>query len=1194
MSDGRTPILYIAPWVDLGGSDRGTIDWFKNIDRSRWAPSLITTTPSPNRWLDHIEPYAEEIWNLPDLMPGSAFPEFVLGFIESRGVRLVQIMNSRLGFDLLPDMTCLPEPPAVVVQLHAEEPNQTGYVRYVTRRYGNLIDSFSVVSEDLKQTMVDYEIPPSRIEVIYLGVDSQEEFDPARVEPLELPGNGASRILWPGRLVEQKDPMLTLEVLARVRERGADFILDVVGDGHLKEPARARAEELGVSDVIQWHEPSQDMARWYRSSDLLLMTSVYEGIPLVIYEALSMGVPVVAPALPGNVEFMDAESGVLVDPRDDADRYAEAIVSLLGDDERRREMGERSRKRMLEQFSLAEMGQRHDALYERLLSEQTASSRWRNEELFGEEDPGHHQPSTAPPAPLRLSRDPLPEPTVGVIVPCYRHGIFLDGCIASIKAQTLTPAQIVVVDDGSTDAETVAVLARLDADPEVTVLRQPKNSGPSAARNLALEQLEASYFLPIDADDELLPDALGHMLAQLERAPEEVGFVYPNAQHVGNQMNYVQSPAFNVWLLMEQNYCPAPALFDRRLFEGTGVSYPEEIVVGHEDWDLILQLAERDVHGIPADGPTFLYRKQGFSRVHAVDYGPDSFEKTIERRHPHLYLNRDHFKAKWAPALSVVLLDEPESVWGVESLAGVARQTCRDFELLASGDLGGDVRKVGAKTDSSIAWLQAAIDEARGRWVLLLPRSVAAMLDSPSFVEQLLHAFAANEHSAAVVLADAPQIGRIPFSQLDSAERLDAQPAAIAFERPLWGRVPEIPLGVEDSLLADLVVGLRIIGPVQWRVAPIAGDGAPWRQPVKPGSAPEPIDVNLSLPEDKAEAAMRHMVAHQSPRLPELTPGTVRRWKQSEPWTPPQTRLLCRHLDLKTGFRMITAERKPPSGYRFERVLGCTQIFAAPGMGRLVHANHSFELTDDQGPLADGHFDMGYVEQQPLPLLEGLELRRVPETGQEILVAGPEDSLIYNSEQIALLGWIEACPILPRAGDILHTGPWAVAFLRRQVDHEGRKHRYRADLPGKPAEGAVLGSLYRHDGPGAVALRLRSDGRLASELVNPGRASRDPRKIGSWVAEPLRAEGEGPRATGAASRLRHLASNFRSRRLAEEEGEIIGYLRRQNMPGCSILYSTIHPVTGDQLVTRSPEEAAAAGYVMDGILGAIFDPPGDE
>ena len=1194
MSDGRTPILYIAPWVDLGGSDRGTIDWFKNIDRSRWAPSLITTTPSPNRWLHHVEPYAEEIWDLPDLMPGAAFPEFILGFIESRGVSVVHIMNSRLGFDLLPDMTCLPEPPAVVVQLHAEEPNQAGYVRYVTRRYGNLIDSFSVVSEDLKQTMVDYEIPPSRIEVIYLGVDSEGEFDPARVEPLELPG-GVSRILWPGRLVEQKDPMLTLEVLARARERGAEFVLDVVGDGHLKEPARERAEELGVSDAINWHPPSQEMARWYRSSDVLLMTSVYEGIPLVIYEALAMGLPVIAPALPGNVEFMDADSGVLVEPRDDVNRYADAIVALLGDKERRREMGERSRSRMREQFSLAEMGRRHDELYERLLAGRTATSRWRNEELFGEEDAGRHEPSTAAPSPLRFSREPLPERTVGVIVPCYRHGIFLDACIASIKAQTHPAAQIVVVDDGSEDPETIAALARLDDDTEVTVLRQAENAGPSAARNRALAQLETSYFLPIDADDELLPDALECMLAQLEAASEEVGFVYPNAQHIGNRFDYFEAPAYNAWLLMEQNYCPAPALFDRRLFAGTGVAYAEEIVVGHEDWDLILQLVERDVRGVPADGPTFLYRKQGFSRVHAVDFGPDSFHGTIEGRHPHLYGNRDAIKAKWAPALTVVLLDEADGSWTPELISALEGQTCKDFELLAGADLGVGVVRVDAPNDSPASLAQAAIDMARGRWVLLLPRSAAAALKAPSFVEQLIHAFAANPGTAAVVLADAPDVSRAAFSQLDDAERLLAQPGAVAFARPLWGRAPEIPLGLEDSLLADLVVGLRIIGPVQWRVAPIAGNGAPWRtEPANPEQGRAQIDINASTSEDKADAAMRHMVAHQPPRLPELTPGTVRRWKQPEPWTPPQTRLLCRHLDLKTGFRMITPDRDPPPGHRFERVLGCTHLFPAPGASRLIHANHSFELTDEQGALGEGQFDLGYVEQQPLPLLEGLELRRVPETGQEILVAGPEDPLIYNSEQIEFLGWIDACPILPRGADILHTGPWAVVSLRRQVDAGRQRHEYRADLPSERVDGVQLGSLLRHPGPGRIPLRLRSDGRLASELCTPGRASRDPRKIGRWLAKPLR-DGADSRSVPADARARacHLVLHFRDRRLAGEDGVVIGYLRQENVPGCSTLYSTIHPVTGDQLVTRFPHEATEAGYVMDGILGAIFDPPED-
>jgi len=1017
VSDGRAPILYIAPWVDRGGAGTAAIDWFKGIDRTRWAPSLITTTPSPNRLLREIEPHAEEIWNLPDLMPGRAFPEFILGFVESRAVRVVHISNSRLAFDLLPDMTCLPEPPAVVGELCPDESDPVDYVRYVTRRYGNLIDAFVVADQDLERRIVDHEIPPSRVERI-------------------------------------------------------------------------------------------------------------------------------------------------------------------------------------ERASAGEVERRHGALYERLLAERVASSQWRNEELFGEGASGRDEPLSPPPEPLRLAREPLPERTVGVVVPCYRHGIFLNACIASIKAQTLSPAAIVVVDDGSTDPETLEALARLDDDPEVTVLRQPRNAGPSAARNRAIEQLETSYLLPIDADDELLPDALERMLAQLEAAPEKVGFVYPSWRHIGNQSEEVHPPTYNLWLLMEGNYCAAPALFDRRLFADGGIRYAEEIVVGHEDWDLILQLAERGVQGAPADEPTFLYRRQGFSRVNAVDYGPDAFEQTIDRRHPHLYRNGDAIKARWAPALSIVLLDESANAWRAEDLSGLDRQTCPDFETLARSELRDRVRAFGgaADLDSPGALLQAAIDAARGRWVLVLPRSAAAVLDVPSFVEQVIHSFVANENTLGLVLAEAPDLSRAFFSQLDNSERLATRPGAVAFERSLWGRAPEIPFGVEDSPLADLAVGLRSIGPVQWRAAPVGTEGTPWLSgPAGAEGDAEQIDVNLPRCEDSSEAAMRHMVVHQTPRLPELTPGTVRRWEHSEPWTPPQTQLLYRFVDPHTQMRLVLPDEHPPPGYVLDRILGSNHLVSLPGTRRLVHANHTFEVTDRQGELAEGEYEMGHVEQEPLVLMDRLELRRVSATGQETLVAGRDDPLVHESEPRGTLGWIEACPILPRAGDVLHTGPWAVVSLRREADAPAWRHSYSVGAVGEQLDGVDLGSLRRHPGPEMIALRRRPDGRLVSELCVPGRASRDPRKIARWVADPLR-EGGGSarRAKALASRVRYLARNTGARRLSASEGEPLGYLRRQNITGSSTLYSTVHPVTGDQLVTRFPEEATEAGYVMDGILGAIFDPPSGE
>jgi hypothetical protein len=628
------------------------------------------------------------------------------------------------------------------------------------------------------------------------------------------------------------------------------------------------------------------------------------------------------------------------------------------------------------------------------------------------------------------------------------------------------------------------------------------------------------------------------------------------------------------------------------VFDGTGVRYPEEMLVGHEDWDLILQLAEREVSGLPADGPTFRYRKQGFSRANAVDYAPKAFYRVIEERHPRLYQDSDAIKANWSPALSIVLLDDDDCGWTSGDLSGLEKQKCRDFELLSRAESIEGAIAVTADSDSPLTWLQHAIHRASGRWILLLPRSAATVLDSPSVVGQLLHTFLANEDVLGTVLADLAGKPCRRLAQLNDVERLSASPAAVAFERLAWGRIQELPLSRGESPLADIVVGLQTQGPLQWRSAGASEPGLPWRRRSGEDAA-EPASLDINLPAaDGPDIAARKMMLHQAPRLPELATGARRRRKRSDPWMPPQSLLLFRHLNPATGMRIVIPGEEPPPGHVLERVLGSTRRFPMPGTKRLVQTGGRFATSAEQGDLGEGEYDLGFVERQRLPMLDTLELRRVFDSGQEMLVAGAGDPLVHNSELIESLGWIEACPIPPSAGDVLHTGPWAVVSLRRRVQDSNWSHNYRVDPPGEVGDAVELGSLCRHSGPGSVALRLRPDGRLTSELVTPGRASRDPRKIGRWLAEPLAADSQASsRMRGAASRLRHLARHSQSRRLSEEEGEILGYLPRQHMPGCSTLYSTIHPVTGDQLVTRVPHEATDAGYVMDGILGAIFDPP---
>jgi len=251
--DNRVPILYVAPWVDYGGTDKGTIDWFRWLDRERFAPSLVTTQPSDNRRLAEVIPYAEEVWPLPELMAGGAMPRRIFDLIHSRGIEVLHVMNSRLGFDLLPDLAALPRPPKVVVQLHVEEQDRSGYVRYVTTRYGNLVDAFSLTSLHLADAVERYDVPRSKCRVIYTGVDAEREFNPERVKPVEL-DPGPVHVLYPGRLVDQKDPLLMVDVVTALPKTRSGKILRKtmrgIADGR-DEPVPSTIEDPAVLDALK-------------------------------------------------------------------------------------------------------------------------------------------------------------------------------------------------------------------------------------------------------------------------------------------------------------------------------------------------------------------------------------------------------------------------------------------------------------------------------------------------------------------------------------------------------------------------------------------------------------------------------------------------------------------------------------------------------------------------------------------------------------------------------------------------------------------------------------------------------------------------------------------------------------------------------------------------------------------------------
>jgi glycosyltransferase involved in cell wall biosynthesis len=257
-----------------------------------------------------------------------------------------------------------------------EEDTRGGYVRYVTTRYGNLVDAFSLTSKHLAQTVIsEYDVSPSKCHVIYTGVDSATEFSPEHVTPVDGLDPGLVHILYIGRLIRQKDPHLMVQVADRLKRRVDGFQIHVVGYGPMEQETRDAVWQRGLDDVVVFHEPTDAPAPWYAACDLVLLTSVFEGIPYVLFEALSMQVPMVAPELPGTAEIMDESCGRLIAPRDDVDAYVHALAELVRNPGIRARLGEAGRRRMTEEYTLERMAREHEQLYERLLGRRTGGAR---------------------------------------------------------------------------------------------------------------------------------------------------------------------------------------------------------------------------------------------------------------------------------------------------------------------------------------------------------------------------------------------------------------------------------------------------------------------------------------------------------------------------------------------------------------------------------------------------------------------------------------------------------------------------------------------------------------------------------------------------------------------------------------------------------------------------------------------------
>lgn len=203
---------------------------------------------------------------------------------------------------------------------------------------------------------------------------------------------------------------------------------------------------------------------------------------------------------------------------------------------------------------------------------------------------------------------------ISIIIPCFNQGAYIQDAIDSLIAQTYTNWEVIIVNDGSDDLETINELHRLEKEGFTVV--NIKNSGVSAARNKGIDVSKGEYLLPLDADDKIGPNYLKDAVKIFSEKPE-VNLIYSDCEYFGGMSGISQVPLFSMEGMLYENLIFNAAIISKANFMQNG-GYDESFLEGWEDWEFWLRYIKRkeEVYKLPATH--FFYRIKSSSRNNSI------------------------------------------------------------------------------------------------------------------------------------------------------------------------------------------------------------------------------------------------------------------------------------------------------------------------------------------------------------------------------------------------------------------------------------------------------------------------------------------------------------------------------------------------------------------------------------------------
>lgn len=228
----------------------------------------------------------------------------------------------------------------------------------------------------------------------------------------------------------------------------------------------------------------------------------------------------------------------------------------------------------------------------------------------------------------------MEQPLVSVIIPCYKKAQYLGEALESMKKQSYSSLEIIVVDDGSPDNTRQVVEPYLATMPNLRYIYQ-QNAGVSMARNNGIRNSTGEYVMALDSDDSIAPSYVERCANYLSEHPD-VKLVYTLADTFGNRTGDWDLPPYSFEDLLWANMVHYCAMYRRSDFDLTN-GYNPNMVKGLEDWDFWLSFLhpEDKVHCILER--LFHWRVLNISRTLDADNHEHELMQQIYLNHQELY-----------------------------------------------------------------------------------------------------------------------------------------------------------------------------------------------------------------------------------------------------------------------------------------------------------------------------------------------------------------------------------------------------------------------------------------------------------------------------------------------------------------------------------------------------------------------------